>query len=104
MGPGIVGWFTSSHNVAGVALGKSRVLNVIVMSGATSGDRQERAKAMNICGGEKCVFFVFFSAQMNFPDCSDDAYQITTYKSSLFPGLLLHSAIALIFIKKRNRT
>lgn len=33
MGTGMVGWFTSSHNVAGVVWGKSWVLNVIVMSG-----------------------------------------------------------------------
>lgn len=33
MGTGMVGWFTSSHNVAGVVWGKSWVLNVIAMSG-----------------------------------------------------------------------
>lgn len=32
MGTGMVGWFTSSHNVAGVVWGKSSVLNVIVMT------------------------------------------------------------------------
>lgn len=33
MGTGMVGWFTSSHNVAGVVWGKSSALNVIVMTG-----------------------------------------------------------------------
>lgn len=59
MGPGVVGWFVSSYNVAGVAQGKSGVLTAIVMSRVSSGDRQKRER-VSVWGDTKFCLEEFF--------------------------------------------